>query len=500
MNQTRPLVIGYPRSGFTLLISVIAEIRQLHGVAVTPGQGVMGVFCAGAGAQVAARIKAAFARLGVGTDLLYNGNFQELAGGPKWLKAGSADTACFRKYIGVRGLGDFTLITAHPRAVMDCYDVLHSHVAPSLWAASPAYADIQKFTSLRDPAGTLASACFSLNALASEYIQKFVDTAQDNDELRQKLALYKLSDRHFFGALITPYKAYLEEFAAVAGHYTAMRWENLISTPVPTIQRIAAAMHLDVTMAEAASIWTKLDHVNLTGAHQHNLRRGNEHLDMMHEAGLFAAAAYLGYKVPERLDEAAYTPFQQQLAAALAQGRVIRAYEDEDLFGFAFNKSNIDWQAFGFKSYGWRGHTQIERAGFADETMMMAVWDEAEAACAIVNGALAPWLGRAGGDDAAAAQGMAEVARPLFDDEPAWQAWRTQLLAACQGKTPAMPEPVLLQTVGHVNIVAYAGRYYALPQSLGPVDLQTETVALRPGVLIGDQLDDLLSQLNAPVV
>ena len=210
-----PLVVGYPRSGFTLLISVIAEIRNVCGIAA-PDQ-MMGLFCAGAGAQVAARIEAVFQRHGLASDLLYNGNFKELAGGPKWLKPNAPGTACFRKYIGVRGLGDFTLITTHPSAVMDCYDVIHSHVAPAGWAAAPAYAPLQKFTSLRDPAGTLASACFSLNALASEYIQKFVEKTRDDDGLRQRLALYKLSDRRFFGALIGPYKAYLEEFVTVAG-------------------------------------------------------------------------------------------------------------------------------------------------------------------------------------------------------------------------------------------------------------------------------------------
>jgi hypothetical protein len=451
-----PLVVGYPRSGFTLLISVIAEIRNVCGMAA-PDE-MMGLFCVGAGAQVAARIEAVFQRHGLASDLLYNGNFKELAGGPKWLKPNAPGTACFRKYIGVRGLGDFTLITTHPSAVMDCYDVIHSHVAPAGWAAAPAYAALQKFTSLRDPAGTLASACFSLNALASEYIQKFVDKTRDDDGLRQRLALYKLSDRRFFSALIGPYKAYLEEFVTVSEHYATMRWEALISAPVPTIQHIAAAMQVQLTPDQASAIWAKIDHVNLTGSHQHNLRRGhgvvggwrlwltNEHLRMMDEAGLFEVTARLGYPAPEPLDEAAYTPFQQQVAAALADGRVIRAYEDADLFGFAFNKSNIDWQLFGFKNYAWRAHTQIERSDFADEALLMAVWDAAEAACATVNAALAPWLGRSD-DGEVAARAMAEAAEPLFEDASAWRAWQTRLLKACRGADPVVSSPVEKQLV-----------------------------------------------------
>jgi hypothetical protein len=204
-------------------------------------------------------------------------------------------------------------------------------------------------------------------------------------------------------------------------------------------------------------IWAKLDHVNLTGAHQHNLRRGhgvlggwrlwltNEHLQMMKQAGLFEAAAGLGYPPPQPLDEAAYTPFQQELAAALADGRVVRAYDDQDLFGFAFNKSNIDWQGFGFKAYGWRTHTQIERSGFSDEALLMEVWEEAEAACAIVNNALAPWLGRTPGGGEEAASAMATAAERLFEDAEVWRAWRTQLVNASRGAAPSPSAPLSLR-------------------------------------------------------
>jgi hypothetical protein len=498
--MSRPLVIGYPRSGFSLLISVIAQLRQSAGVAAP--EPVVSRFCAGAGAQMARRIAAVFEARGVGKDLLYNGNFRELAGGPKWLR--DARTACFRKYIGVKGGGDFTLITSHPREVMGCYDIVHSHVAPAGWAASPDYADYQRFASLRDPAGTLASACFSLNALASEYIQKFVPAARDDDGLRQRLALYKLSDPAFFTALIAPFKAWLEEFSAVAGKYNVMRWEELISAPVPTILRLAKAMQMDVSAAQAAAIWAKLDHVNLTGAHAHNLRRGhgvvggwrrwltNEHLVAMREAGLFEAAGALGYAPPDPLVEADYTPFQRALAAALARGRVIRVYEDEDLFGFAFNKSNIDWSRFGFRSYGWRAHTQIERSSFTDEALLMAAWDAAEEACALVNEALAPWVERAPGaeGEAAAVSAMAAAAAPLFEDEAAWRCWAGGLTAA------ETADPVLLQAVGVINIVAYGQCFYALPQSLGPVDLRADDVKTWPGVLMDDSLASLLDRLK----
>ena len=106
MSSFRPLVVGYPRSGFTLLISVIAELSRYarHGYAA-PGHNVLKAFCDTAGMQVSARIEEVFRRRGLSTDLLYNYNFRQMAGGPKWLKEGNDQIACFRKYIGVRGEG-----------------------------------------------------------------------------------------------------------------------------------------------------------------------------------------------------------------------------------------------------------------------------------------------------------------------------------------------------------------------------------------------------------
>ena len=204
----------------------------------------------------------------------------------------------FENISAFAGKGDFTLITSHPRQVLDYYEIIHSHAHPARWAAHPAYCDHRRFASIRHPAGTIASACFSLNALSSEYIQRFVAPEDDNDSIRQRLALYKLSDLNFFEALIAPFKAYLEEFDACADRYFVMRWEDLIQEPVRTILTIADAAGIPVDADQAADIWRRLDHVNLTGAHRHNLRQGhgvvggwrrwltNTHLDMLRDYGI----------------------------------------------------------------------------------------------------------------------------------------------------------------------------------------------------------------------
>jgi len=128
----KPLVVGAPRSGFALLASVL-----IHFVPLAPGklglrQRVLNALARHLGDHVSAAIVKAFAARGIQDELLYNANFRYVIGGPKWLKEGAPGTACFRKYIGVRGMGDFTLVTSHPRELLDMDEVVHSHSDPDL--------------------------------------------------------------------------------------------------------------------------------------------------------------------------------------------------------------------------------------------------------------------------------------------------------------------------------------------------------------------------------
>lgn len=524
MSSSRPIVVGYPRTGFTLLISVIAEINRYrqHGTP-SPASNFLKAFCDTAGLRISANIEQVFHRRGLSDDMLYNQNFRQMVGGPKWLKEGDDQIACFRKYIGVRGKGDFTLLTSHPRQVLGYYDIIHSHAHPRRWVMHSNYGDYGRFASIRHPAGTLASACFSLNALSSEYIQRFVAPEDDNDLIRQRLALYKLSDLNFFEALVEPFRAYLKEFDVCADQYFVMRWEDLIQYPIQAIQKIADAMGVRIDVAQAGNIWRRLDHINLTGFHKHNLRQGhglvggwktwltNAHLDIMRDCGLDVYSKALGYGSIETLDETAYTPFQKRLASAISNREIIREYDDEDLFGFAFNKSNLNLDRFTFKRYEWRTHTQIERSSCADEDLVMEVWDAAESACEAINRALGHWLdiegGGADGNDHLINAMGAEVA-PLFDGQAALSAWQSIMLQAIrhdgmeQGATEdadviAPPsEPVLVQSVGATNIVKYAGNYYAVPQRVGPIDIHKQDVSRMPEVIIASNLEDLLRSLN----
>lgn len=527
MQVRQPLVIGYPRTGFTLLISVISEVLATR-LVVASGRHALKALCDGAGWQISVAVERAFGAHGREDALIYNDNFRQMVGGPKWLKADDPQRACFRKYIGVRGDGDFTLFTSHPRAVLRYYEIMHSHVAPTLWPGEADYRDHARFASMRDPAGTVTSACFSLNALASEYIQRFMPVSADNDELRQRIALYKLTDLNFFEALLNPFKAYMEEFATCADSYTIMRWEDLIGDPVPTIRSVATALDLEVTEEQAGTIWARIDHVNLTGAHKHNLRVGqgrlggwrdwitNTHLEMLREHGFSKVAERFGYGPIEDLDPAEYTPFQQQVADALARGEILRTYDDYDLFGLAFNKSNVDLRKFSFKQYGWRTHTSIERSSCSDDDFVMACWDAAEAACGTMNAGLEHWF--AGDPNASLdarrhrAGEVCAILRPVFASDTEGDAFAHAFGAAIErdeaerglgsglvvsnaAPAPADDNPHLLKSVGRTNLVRFRDHFYGLPQSLGPVDFHRDDVAMLPGVVTAEDMDALLRKL-----
>lgn len=511
LAKFRPLVVGYPRSGFTLLISVIAE---LTGVKQDKRTRSLKALCDTAGAQIARRIESVFARRGLSQDLLYNANFRQLAGGPKWLSGPDFSMARFRKYIGLRGDGDFTLITSHPREVLEYYEITHSHVSPATWPVHFSTPDGLRFASMRHPAGTLTSACFSINALASEYIQRFVPAEQDNDLLRQCLALYKLSDLQFFEALLPPFKAYLEEFAAHEQDYYLMRWEDMIDRPVDTVLGIAQALRCELSAEQAKAVWAKLDHVNLTGAHKHNLRRGhgisegwkdwitNTHLDILRDHGLESYARRYGYGDFPRLDENRYTPFQQTLSGLLARGEVFRDYGDEDLFGFAFNKSNIDFSRFGFRQYPWRTHTGIERSSCRNEALVMEVSDVAEAACGQFNEAFPIWLEAARHNcfDEDMVHRLSSAMSSLYDNEQGLSLFRDAMIrvssetGALQVAEPA--SPVLMESRGTTNIVHFRGRYYAVPQSLGPVDFSQPDLSAISFAGIANSLPELVSMME----
>ncbi len=140
-----------------------------------------------------------------------------------------------------------------------------------------------------------------------------------------------------------------------------------------------------------------MDHVNLLRFHKHNYRRGhgivgdwknslvNEHMDIFREYGFESTLEQLGYPPLPNLEPRRYTPYQRLVARHLERGEVFRDTGDQDLFGFAFNKTNIDVSRFSFKSFPARAWTHIERSTLSRDDIVMALSDTAEECCGKIN-------------------------------------------------------------------------------------------------------------------
>lgn len=512
---SRQIVIGPARTGFALLLSVLAYMGPLRSRKSTLRQALLKLFVTHLGDHISEQIVAVFAREGLSQDLVYNPNFRALLGGPRWALDGKR--ACYRKYIGARGRGDLMLIVAHPLALFDCDDIIHSHVDPAWWASQTVFRDSALHASLRNPAGVINSSCFSLNALASEHIQKFLPPDQDNDLIRQELALYKLSDVKFFEGIVRFYVKAFADFLKVRDKFAVMRWEELILDPIPTITAVAQAAGAPIGESFAAQIWERLDHVNLTGDHRHNYRAGkgivgdwrnwltNHHLEILRRSGLEEMALTLGYGPFQPLDESAYTPFQARLHEVIVGGKVYQANVDSDLFGYAFNKSNIDASQFNFRQHEWREHTKIERSNYSDVRLEQMISDAAEESAARMNNLFANVLAmRCENEKETQAQlsaikaDHASTLRPYLPARyDAAFAEATALIgsAFAGGGEPALIEdrqpPLLLYSKASYNLVAHNGRFFAIPQSLGPIDLEREDVSGKPGVLAAPDLQRL---------
>jgi len=331
---------------------------------------------------------------GLENKLLYNGEFQLLVGGPKWLIP-NEPLMGVRKYLGCVDHADFILVTKHPRILFDFYGVRHSHDAPQRWLNDPEYSRNLKLTAIRHPLDIFNSAVHSINALTSEYLQRFRPDADEN-VLRRQIALNKLSDPKICQGLMSHQLKYWREYLPCRTSYAELRWEDIITDPAGSIQWVAAKLGMDVDADEARAIWQPMDHRNLLVFHQHNYRKDHGiigdwlthlcpfHIELAQSLGLLEIVEALGYNIEAWTTEQPKSEFQYELEFYLRRGETFHM-DDEQLAGFCFNKSNIDTSGYDFKSFPGRKWAYIERSTLSDDEIVKEVLERAEEGCEKIN-------------------------------------------------------------------------------------------------------------------
>lgn len=379
-------VIGFPRTGFTLLISIIIELRRFHGVQkiaqTSPDRvGRMERFKT----AVPKAIDNVLKEHSLSDSLIFNANFHHPLGGPNWIDE-DKKTLCVRKYVGIKGLGDATFIISLPLDFVLYHDIPHSHGSIGPWREQ--FPDATIFHSVRSAAGTINSAVHSINALTSEYLQRWYPDIDEHEEdmIRKGLALSKLSDLNFFRAMVEPMRKSYNELAENMEKIKLFSWENILANPTQTILRVSHDLNLDTTYDVAAAIWSKIGFKNLTQSHKHNYRAlgnkltghysslVNEHIEILRNNDFLALSKHLKIEPPSYIDERSYTDFQKILSSNIKKGNVIKYIKDVELYWLSFQKTNIDFTKFDFKVYEWKKHTKLERTNIADERITHRIW------------------------------------------------------------------------------------------------------------------------------
>ncbi len=387
-------------------------------------------------------------------------------------------------------------------------EIIHSHSHPARWPVMPDYTGFRKFASIRNPIDIIHSSVFSINALASEYIQR--ELKIDEHQIRRELALNKLTNPEFISGLIVFLKNYLDEFIPVIGQYDyLMRWEDLIQEPIGEIQRVAQAAGEPVNAEYAARVWSELDHRNLTRYHRHSFRRGllndwqfnvtNTHLKLFEDAGFGAYLEQFGYDPITFFDESDYTPDQRLIEEHIRRGEPYVENLDIDLITFAFNKTNFTPSPrFKFKHYPRQGAVEIEKSTLRDEALATGFMSR----MAHISETVYRYLMELRLAATAATSGDESLLRELRisykDIFSEWLGDRAEpMFSALTQSTSTNAPPRLVGSHSGYNIVSFCGTHYAVPQSLGPMDFsQLDLASLPAGVLAGRSHSEALDAIK----
>jgi len=371
--KNKIFTLGAPRTGFTLLIGIIHKLNAYKARDITNNQFKFNRLINISSIYLKKEFFSFFEKNIDMSNYMYNGEFDLLVGGPKWINPENKEECVVRKYIGIKDDGDFTFLIYLPKNALDYDRVVHSHYHPKSWIDDSYYDDYTKLASIRNPMGVINSAVFSINAITSEYITKYIKDF-DEDEFREIMALYKLTDLELFDGLVRFLKSYLDDFIPIMDKFNMIKWEDIITHPHQTIKKIANIIDVDVTDENVEDIWKQLDHVNIPKYHLFNFRKGfgivgewkqrltNHHLEIFKKYDFDKYLDILGYEPITKFDESKYTDFQKIVNTSINNGKIYNKITDDNLFKFCWNKSNIAVTSHKFERFERESYSQVERS------------------------------------------------------------------------------------------------------------------------------------------
>lgn len=357
-----PLCIyGIPRSGFSLVISLLNEAFDLDNSGYREIQQVDKE----AGRILFSRFIERFS-----DHVSWSGEFSRLSGGPKQID--SRDNLWLRKYIGIKGSGDIVFSIRVPNYIHAFIPIYHSHFVDA--ASSNSFSKLNVFT-YRHPCGIYESAINSINALASHYIQNDLSINPSQQEtVRQQLALHKVTSPIIREAMIKfmhdsqrDMSAYMENMPVEA--IEKVLWEDIISLrtrAIESLSRVCQRFGADIAAEEIREIVFRSRYRNLLEAHKHNFRPGHaviagwrqnlpESVQQQILRDPVSKTMMTSFNVEDHYHELVNqeklgAPFKKLAQACLDNDYVYIPKIDETLYEFALNKTNVD-QSFFKESY-----------------------------------------------------------------------------------------------------------------------------------------------------
>jgi hypothetical protein len=109
-TQSPLLLLSIQSTGFSLLIDLIKEIKDLP-----PQQALNNVIIF---ISYQLNLQYLFDVLSLGNELRFNGEFQLLVGGPKWVDKKFTNDVFVRKHVAVKDKGDFLLVARYPKELL----------------------------------------------------------------------------------------------------------------------------------------------------------------------------------------------------------------------------------------------------------------------------------------------------------------------------------------------------------------------------------------------